>query len=465
MGIEETVFIAFILFSICFIIYQIAKGEWSESVPGVMWFCLMTLPFAVQWPYFVAGPRETQAVGIMITGAALMLGDFIKIRRTNAKTVLLDNGVNENTLINRLMNNYIVYAALFGAIALYHLAHISEVPLLEKYIYHADLSTLKEMRENSSKLLDVPLVFKYMFTWATGIIAPLGFLLMLKRKLYLRAFLFIILALLYARITMALLPGLYMLFTVCFAAALEWRPGISKKIIIPLAVIIALFLVKAGLFLAAGPYSLFRYQADPARFTAFSDGDPRNTSTIPDNFRLVPQDKLSFVEKNINYVVYRFFLVPAEVSGKWYQFYPEIGGGYTGFRDLSPGGRGQGFVHPSNAVGRWAYEQKHPQMYLASVNAYASVDADAHARMGMPGVLLAGLVLLGFRLSIKKIRVNSLIGRSLYSIVVVQLALLPVQASLPAILVAQGMLLVLLLMAAHYITTVRLAKPAEMIAN
>ncbi len=464
MSIAGTAFIVFVLFSISFIIYRVFKGEWVEILPDMMWFCLMTLPFAIQWPYFVAGPRETQAAGIMIIGVALMLGDFIKI--TKVDPVLIDKGAQENSLINKLMNNYLVYVAVFLAIVIYHLSQISEVPLLEKYIHHANPQELDLMRENSSKLLDVPLVFKYMFTWSTSIIAPLGFLLMVKKKLYLRAFLFIILALLYARITMALLPSMYLIFTICFVAALEWGTGINKKIIIiPLAIIIIPFLVKAGTFLAAGPYSGFRYQPNPAPVAAFPAGDPRNMSTIPDNFRLVPEDKVSFMEKKINYVVYRFFLIPAEVSSKWYQFYPEISGGYIGIKDLLPGGRGQGFVHPSNLLGRWAYQEKYPHSYLDSVHAYASIDADAHTRMGMPGVLLCGLALLIIRLFIKKILVNSFIGRSLYRLLIVQLALLPVQASLPAILAAQGMLPLLLLMTIHYLTAVRQAKTPEAIAG
>lgn len=48
MSVEGTVLIAFILVSICFIAYQVAKGEWFETVPRIMWFCFMTLPFAVQ---------------------------------------------------------------------------------------------------------------------------------------------------------------------------------------------------------------------------------------------------------------------------------------------------------------------------------------------------------------------------------------------------------------------------------
>lgn len=449
MSNELIISIIFLAVSVCFIIYQISKGRCSEIMPSIMWFGFMTLPFVLQWSYFAAGSRELQAMGIIIIGLALMMGDLAPV--SNVQPAV--NKVNKNRLIIRLINDYRVYVLAFLLIVIYHLTQIGEIPLLAKYFYHADPIKIKVLRENSSKLLDVPVVSKYMFTWATGIIAPVGFLLMLKRKLYLRASLFILLALLYARITMALLPSLYMLFIVCFLAILEWKLRLSRRYTALLIIILSPFLIKTGLFLVTSPYSVFHYQANAVSTPAFAKDDPRSISTIPDNYRSIPKDKVPFIKQQINYVVYRFFLVPAEVSGKWYQYYPEVNGGYIGFADLLPGGRGPGFVHPANAVGRWAYEQKHPQKYLDSVHAYASIDADAHARVGMTGVLLTALVLLSIRLFIKKILVNSFISRCLYGIVIVQLSLLPVQASLPAILVAHGMVILLLLMAVHNIFT------------
>jgi hypothetical protein len=103
-------------------------------------------------------------------------------------------------------------------------------------------------------------------------------------------------------------------------------------------------------------------------------------------------------------------------------------------------------VHPSQRVGNWSYTSRFPKSYSETVHAYASIDADAYARLGTVGILIAGVLVFVIRFLMKVLLVNTSISRILYSLGIVMLALLLPIASVQAILIAHGLVVILLLM-------------------
>jgi hypothetical protein len=116
----------------------------------------------------------------------------------------------------------------------------------------------------------------------------------------------------------------------------------------------------------------------------------------------------SSLGKTADYVVYRTFLGPAEVSSRWFEYFPTTYGGFLksqGLWQTTPSGRS-----PANIVGVEVYRHRFPYRYLETVSAYASVDADAHAHWGYLGIMIAGLGLLLLRAA-SRIGTENLFGK------------------------------------------------------
>ena len=105
-----------------------------------------------------------------------------------------------------------------------------------------------------------------------------------------------------------------------------------------------------------------------------------------------------------------------------------------------------GFIHPANRVGKWAYFNRFPQSYSESAFAYAGIDADAHARGGWWGVIGVCVFLVLARLAMVVLRAGEYWGTSAYYAAVYMLGIMMPHASLQAIFVSQGLAIYLFLM-------------------
>jgi hypothetical protein len=436
-------FVVLLLFNVvslsCIVVLQRTKG-WLDTLPSLSWFVLMVLPFTVQWFTISSAYRHTQALGIFIISVALFIGDYYPCSRINT-------GNDKTQLNNQFISNYKLYILVFITITISHLLSMREIPLLEM-IAGTDKLQIAVLRENSSKLLAVPTIFKYFFTWTTTVIAPIAFSLMYYREYYMRAYIFASCALVYAALTTALFPSLMLISTMLIIVlSNKSRTHIKRPVKLLLVVLFIVIVTRAIAFFITNPLSGFTYEPRdvPHTHIAASHFDPRDELTLADRFRRVPPILLT-EQKIYNYVVYRALLTPSDVSSRWYQYYPDVNGGFAGIRDYLPGGRDEGYVHPSRLVGKWAYWERMPNKYLPTINAYASIDADSYARLGMPGIIVSGIILLGLRLLMKCLKREDPLNNACYIIGTVQLSLLPVQASVMAIMVAQGLLLVIVLM-------------------
>jgi hypothetical protein len=142
---------------------------------------------------------------------------------------------------------------------------------------------------------------------------------------------------------------------------------------------------------------------------------------------------------------YRVFLVPVEVSNHWYSNYSTEGVEKNSLSDLI--NRKQEFK-PANRIAQEYYGKFWPSNYGKTTNANGSVDAEAFAYGGIPLILIFASILFFFRLLISLFRSNSFLGQLLEGAGIAFLSFLPNSASLPALLIPNGFLIILLLVIA-----------------
>lgn len=168
----------------------------------------------------------------------------------------------------------------------------------------------------------------------------------------------------------------------------------------------------------------------------------------------LPEDcGASYVCRKTNYLVYRILLTPAEVSGRWYEYFALYPPGKIQFGRRIHDSRSGEVKHPALAVADWAFIEPFPREFTANLAyAYASIDADAFGRYGVWGV---ALVLLMYAL----IRLVSVVCHDMqaptrgvyYLIVTALLAMLPSSASIQAMALPQGLAPVLGIMVLLYV--------------
>jgi hypothetical protein len=143
---------------------------------------------------------------------------------------------------------------------------------------------------------------------------------------------------------------------------------------------------------------------------------------------------------------YRVFLVPVEVSNHWYDYYSKDGIEKNSLSDLI--NREQEFK-PASIIAQEYYGKFWPKTYSKTTNANGSVDAEAVAYGGIPLIIFFAFLMVIFRLSISLFKNNSFLGQVLEGAGIAFLLFLPNSASLPAILIPNGFLVILLFVIAN----------------
>ncbi len=445
----KMLFWVYLLSSGALLALQIRRKNEMEIIPSFGWFILITAPFAIQLPTFAEAYLPVHILGIVLTGTALLAADLWK-RPTRA---VAKHEEAEGIPVSLLANPWL-YVAAFLLLAAVHVSLIERIPLWEKYVHRVeDESALQLMREHSSKLLQVPVILKYVFNWSIIIIAPLGITLLIAQKRFIASALFALAAMIYANASLANLPSLMMIATSAVVLVHRMPTERRWKIYRVSLWFVAPVVLYAVYYLTTSPNAVFRYEPPRQRIEQIQlpSDDPRTRLTVGDRSRMKPRESTkspSFVDGRIDYIAYRVLLGPTDVASRWYQYFPRYSGGFVGFAGILPGSADARFVHPSQRVGNWAYTERFPEWYLTSIHAYASMDADAYAHWGIPGNFVVALLLFILRALIKVVRTEATYVRSLYAISLTLLALLPPMASIQAVLVPNGLAVVIVLMLA-----------------
>jgi len=136
---------------------------------------------------------------------------------------------------------------------------------------------------------------------------------------------------------------------------------------------------------------------------------------------------------------YRVFLTPVEVSNNWYSYFSQ-----NKKRTVPDVLERENYKKASNIIGNQFYSKFWPDRYPSIVNANTSVDADSFSIGGTPFIIFIGLILLVIRLIIST--TNSF-GNPILVILegagVASLTVLPFGASIQAILLPNGLWVVI----------------------
>ena len=340
----------------------------------------------------------------------------------------------------RLRYWYWALLVLAVSLAILHWALMPSIPLVDLLRGNASDQQIAIARENSAKLLAVPALLKYVFTWNSRILLPILLTTAVVARWRWTAVFVAIFGLAYIASPLEKLPSfLFMLGPVLAIAIRDHKKAWAPTVIVG-AVLAALpaYAIAQGIVFETSRYTA----AHPTTSTAAVQASPPPTSSPispGSQFRNLPGPLPGIFDL----VVRRMGEGPIDVSYEWFAFFPSQhayldGSGWEPWKVLSPG-----YQTPANMVGQWAYYGK--QGYdLPSISAYGSFIADGWAEFGYFGVLAACLVLFAFCALLELFR--SVTDRPFilgcYAPALVLLATTPPQAGLPAMMFSLGLALV-----------------------
>lgn len=416
---------------------QLVRGETLESLPGVMWTLVLLVPFGLQWGVWLGG--ATHAAGLAWVGIAIVGAD-VAAARLSARAARTPGG---NPDRERLV--LIFMAGLFAvsvAIATYHIARMDQVPLLQALWGHEySREGIARLRELSAKLLGVPRIVQYLFNWVVTVLAVIGIVALIGRRKYLWAAGWLVLASSYAVVTTAKGPLLYLVVAVVSGVVWCLPRALRRRVYLAAVGLLAVGVLAIAVRLGLDGQSLLNYR--PAPLTEVRPGlDPLRTLADVPRYRAIATGNLGtdiWIGPG-EYLLYRIFLGPVEVSDYWYAYFRESAR-RPGWQGILPWVTKPGYVHPSRRIALWAYRSRYPTLYAATANANAGVDADAYARFGMVGVVVAGLLAASLRLGLAWLAADDRLSQGIYGSAVALLAVLLPIASLQAVLVAQGLVM------------------------
>lgn len=420
---------------------------WMEFLPSLIWLFFMVVPFLIQRPSLSILGTFDQIIATCSVLIVFLISDFIAFRWKKPFNNLFDGAFNSI----KFNSNYItiIIILMFFVLSVLNIWLMPDIPVL-KLISGENFSNieLSQLRHMATKKINAPKIILYSFNWIILIFVPISIAMLLRNSRYYLAIGIFVWALIYSTVTMAKLPAVAMIFILALSlSSIYFRIAFYTKWIIIIVITIIGFLA----IFYVSPFKIkstsditFSTQVEKFEIT-----DPRSYNTIADDFRSLGHvsaknlsEYSSYLDGYTRYLFNRVWLTPSDVSVRWYEYFNYVSSpiGWASVFELS----GTDFA-PSRKVGIWAYVDKFPEYYISSINAYASFDADAYARGGIMGVFWATLILASFRLLLFLIRGSNINAFPAYSVGLGLLTLLPIQASVQAIFVSNGLLLVLIL--------------------
>jgi hypothetical protein len=278
----------------------------------------------------------------------------------------------------------------------------------------------------------VTYLFSILSNWTINIIMPILVTWLLIKKRYFWTFVTLAWSLLYALNSTAKLPVLFLAVSISLIVIglrFKYLENIFGQIII--AVFAGLTLT--GMFF--GNWMLNNIDKCPP---------PTGIIKSPANIsRSCPSNSSVELSPVIRTIGYRIFLTPVEVSNHWYNYFSTDEKNVN--RSLFDLFERDTFKKAANLIGKEYYVKPFPNSYNDSITAYASIDADAFSFGGLIFVLLVAILLIFIRIFISSKGNNSPPEIQTFEyLALVYLILLPFTASIQAILIPQGLFLVLM---------------------
>jgi hypothetical protein len=408
--------------------FAVKKQKFIQAAPSLVWFVLMTLPFIYQFQFFSTSPRMSQSIGLLIISTALALGDSFSIHNKNSEITKEASASWHSRIIY-------LFTFLVIIIPVFHYWVAGTIPILNQYFSGGTPDQVSQDRENFVKLLDVPYLLKVLFHWVSAIFGPICILwfYIIKRKLI--AVLLLIWVVFYTLSSSADGPIVIFCWALVFGAgfAISNRLNLKNYLVVGISVSL-LAVVASGIWLGETAISR-ESECGVVATQGFTPGDVMRSCSEENEIILNPV---------VNRLGYRVFLTPAEVSNHWYDYFD---GSPSEKRELLDVFERENSKQASNKVGRWAYADRFPAHYGQTISANGSIDADAFSLGGFYSVFIVALILFFIRIFVSiAVPGDSSLVRMLEGIGLGQLAFLPNSAPLQAMLLPQGLGLILFLL-------------------
>jgi hypothetical protein len=450
------------IFSFGFVLFSMWKtNKLIELIPSFFWLALMILPYEIQKGLFHESSIGHQTFGVFFFGFIFLLTDKFSLPiKFNIK--------HKNESTNYLLKFAYIITIGIVFVQIYHLLLMPEIPFIEK-ILNPDIDSIKlsKLREAASKQLGMSLPLVYICQ-ATVLMTPIIAMVFIKEKKYITSTVLLLLCVFYSISTTAKGPIVSFVF-VGFWVVFAFANSRYKKILGSLMGVVFVVVTLLGTVyilsnrIAMDPLieetEVLRKDFDHVPISLggkklrYSLGDHiRVGNTLEEELFLGSKFLMVNIPKMVllNSYLLRIFIVPSEVSNRWYQYYQQHD--KIGLYGLTPSTRNSPeFQHPANKIGIWAYTMRWPICYGESISAYASVDADAYARWGLMGIILIGLLVGLIRISIKCFLIENSFSKSIYLTIIALIGYTMPVSSFFAFLAAHGIIFFMIMLFAIFI--------------
>jgi hypothetical protein len=401
-----------------------------QVVPTFTWFALMTLPFIFTRDFFSVSTQVAQSAGILIIATALSFGDTVatNIKFTQRFTDLPASHKPSSILI-------FIFSGLVVIVPLCHFFLVGSIPIFDQIFHGMSPNAVSVEREDFVKLLDVPYLIKVLFNWVPSVFGPICVTwFWVNHRKFISVGLFIW-VLFYSITSSASGPIFLLIWTLVFTASYAVFRGRSIGNLLAVGISGALlFCVASGVWLGSTATHIASDCLDSS-FKTYTPGDV---------FRGCQNEPGVWINPIVNRAGYRIFLTPVEVSNHWYDYFDGDPSEKRNFLDIFERTNSK---QASNKVGVWAYTDRFPGSYGKTISANGSIDADAFSLGGLLAIAIVALLLLIIRVFISvSYSGDLLLAKILEGVGLAQLAFMPSSAPLQAILLPQGLALILFLL-------------------
>ena len=412
--------LVFILASLLVILLATLKTKHLiQILPSLSWISFISIPLFFSWNYFDAQVIQYQFIGALIIQFAILSSDLFSIRlirknRGSRKKILEKLNIGPNLFLLLL---------ILGVPVIQYL-QVGGFP----FFGPIDRETFNKFGATYVVILFAMLVL--------SVVMPFMLVHSVANRFYFLSILLISWTLIYVYSTGAIGNFYHFLGALLISSALLRGININRLIFV----------------LFSGSFLLVLYSGVHSFGTVH---DILKTCKVPIGTLNTPANALRIscpdsnygtgrlYEKYLDTLGYRVFLTPVEVSHYWYDLTLSNSGDARMISNLFDRNNEDKF---SNKVGLKYYVAKFPKSYGASINANASMDADAFSFNKFYSIVFVSViysmirVFIGFssQNSSSSIRILSGIGLS-------KLILLPFSAGLQAILVPHGLALIIIL--------------------
>lgn len=438
---------------------RVAQGA-IHYAPSLGWACIMALPFLFEFSLIHPDTRMLQG-GIILWVMALIFA-----LDTFADRHIKDMPADSTVCSLRLA--YMMAAGYLG-ITVFHLATVNSIPLISVFTDNltnfgedpAMRALVDEGRLQFSRNYTFMPFLKYVFTLSTPLLGVPAALLLWSQKRRATAALLFCWIISYCVLSTAKGPFILALIMILISV-LHFSKNPQRQNMGRFFVVIGCIGLMGLVGMTSGHPNKGSVLSNlKAKFETPHPLREGRTFMLGDYVRSQRDTTVTqstciklYPCRKANYIVYRIFLTPVEVSARWYEYFTTFPVTDVSYSRLINDSRSGERKHPAQAVAQWAFAEPFPHEYSNIAFAYPSMDADAYGRYG-----LMGLLIVAFMYSV--MRVGSILFHDLraptrgvyYTVMTGLLTMLPANASIQAMVLAHGVAPILMVMFAIFACT------------